>query len=176
MKWTVGLTLRCYKKPLKSTVRPFSKLNIHVRVCIAVSASHSLFPLSGVMWHLVPLAWKKLHFWLGQCITQFVWLCSQSIQLSGHLKVYKTTVNSLNKDHTLKTIIQIKSLWDKRLKCLFNIFSVELRELEAKLKAGFMNRERAAQLAEKRAMALDSKVRCNVDIFSKLYVLLVLIL
>lgn len=44
------------------------------------------------------------------------------------------------------------------MKCLFNIFSVELRELEAKLKAGFMNRERAAQLAEKRAMALDSKV------------------
>ena len=39
-----------------------------------------------------------------------------------------------------------------------------------------MNRERAAQLAEKRAMALDSKVRCNADIFSKLYVLLVLIL
>lgn len=54
------------------------------------------------------------------------------------------------------------------MKCLFNIFSVELRELEAKLKAGFMNRERAAQLAEKRAMALDSKVRCNADIFSKL--------
>ena len=85
-------------------------------------------------------------------------------------------MNSLNKDYTLKTIIQIKSLWDKRLKCLFNIFSVELRELEAKLKAGFMNRERAAQLAEKRAMALDSKVRCNADIFTKLYVLLVLIL
>lgn len=62
------------------------------------------------------------------------------------------------------------------MKCLFNIFSVELRELEAKLKAGFMNRERAAQLAEKRAMALDSKVRCNAHIFSKLYVLLVLIL
>ena len=86
-------------------------------------------------------------------------------------------MNSLNKGYTLKTIIQIKSLWDKRSKCLFNIFSVELRELEAKLKAGFMNRERAAQLAEKRAMALDSKVsRCNADIFSKLYVLLVLIL
>lgn len=62
------------------------------------------------------------------------------------------------------------------MKCLFNIFSIELRELEAKLKAGFMNRERAAQLAEKRAMALDSKVRCSADIFSKLYVLLVLIL
>ena len=36
--------------------------------------------------------------------------------------------------------------------------SVELRELEAKLKAGYMNRERAAQLAEKRAMTLDQQV------------------
>ena len=40
-----------------------------------------------------------------------------------------------------------------------SLFSVELRELEAKLKAGYMNRERAAQLAEKAAMELDRKVR-----------------
>ena len=37
-------------------------------------------------------------------------------------------------------------------------FSVELRELEAKLKSGYMNRERAAQLAEKMAIAMDSQV------------------
>lgn len=37
--------------------------------------------------------------------------------------------------------------------------SVELRELEAKLKAGYMNQERAAQLAEKAAMELDRQVR-----------------
>ena len=36
--------------------------------------------------------------------------------------------------------------------------SVELRELEAKLKAGFMNRERSAQLAEKQVMEQDRKV------------------
>lgn len=41
---------------------------------------------------------------------------------------------------------------------LFFVASVELRELEAKLKAGFMNRERSAQLAEKMAMELDRKV------------------
>ena len=35
---------------------------------------------------------------------------------------------------------------------------MELRELEAKLKAGFMNRERSAQLAEKRVMEQDRKV------------------
>lgn len=40
----------------------------------------------------------------------------------------------------------------------FFVSSVELRELEAKLKAGFMNRERSAQLAEKMAMELDRKV------------------
>lgn len=38
-------------------------------------------------------------------------------------------------------------------------YSVELRELEAKLKAGYMNQERAAQLAEKMAMAMDRQVR-----------------
>ena len=36
--------------------------------------------------------------------------------------------------------------------------SVELRELEAKLKAGFMNRERSAQLVEKQVMEQDRKV------------------
>ena len=36
--------------------------------------------------------------------------------------------------------------------------SVELRELEAKLKAGYMNRERAAQLAEKRVLEIDEQV------------------
>ena len=40
----------------------------------------------------------------------------------------------------------------------FSSFSVELRELEAKLKSGYMNRERAAQLAEKMAIAMDSQV------------------
>ena len=41
-------------------------------------------------------------------------------------------------------------------------YSVDLRELEAKLKAGYMNRERAAQLAEKTVMELDRQVR-NCD-------------
>ena len=40
------------------------------------------------------------------------------------------------------------------------VFSVELRELEAKLKAGYMNQERAAQLAEKRVLEIDEQV-CN---------------
>ena len=134
--------------------------------------------LSGVMWHLVPLAWKKLHFWLGQCkfftISVTVLPKHSAIWTSKSIPNYsKLTEQGLysENNHTNKVFMRLK-----RLKCLFNIFSVELRELEAKLKAGFMNRERAAQLAEKRAMALDSKVRCNANIFSKLYVLLVLIL
>ena len=45
------------------------------------------------------------------------------------------------------------------IKINVSFFSVELRELEAKLKSGYMNRERAAQLAEKFAMELDRKVR-----------------
>ena len=37
--------------------------------------------------------------------------------------------------------------------------SVELRELEAKLKAGYMNKERAAQLAEKEAIRKQEEVK-----------------
>ena len=36
--------------------------------------------------------------------------------------------------------------------------SVELRELEAKLKAGYMNKERAAQLAEKDTLMKKEEV------------------
>ena len=39
--------------------------------------------------------------------------------------------------------------------------SLELRELEAKLKAGYMNKERAAQLAEKEALKMRDKVQYN---------------
>ena len=35
---------------------------------------------------------------------------------------------------------------------------VEIRELEAKLKAGYMNRERAAQIAEKEAVKYEKTV------------------
>ena len=41
---------------------------------------------------------------------------------------------------------------------------MELRELEAKLKAGYMNRERAAQLAEKRLLEIDEQVSQNSQI------------
>ena len=37
--------------------------------------------------------------------------------------------------------------------------SIELRELEAKLKAGYMNKERAAQLAEKEAIRKQEEVK-----------------
>lgn len=36
--------------------------------------------------------------------------------------------------------------------------SLELRELEAKLRAGYMNRERAAQIAEKEASKYEKTV------------------
>ena len=36
--------------------------------------------------------------------------------------------------------------------------SLELRELEARLKAGYMNKERAAQLAEKKAIEAKDEV------------------
>ena len=45
----------------------------------------------------------------------------------------------------------------KSLFCFF-FSSLELRELEAKLRAGYMNREIAAQLAEKTARDYKDKV------------------
>ena len=44
--------------------------------------------------------------------------------------------------------------------CLFD--SVELRELESQLRAGYMNKERAAQLAEKIEMKEKDKVHSNL--------------
>lgn len=42
---------------------------------------------------------------------------------------------------------------------LSELYSVELRELEAKLKAGYMNKERAAQLAEKEVIKKQEEVK-----------------
>lgn len=64
------------------------------------------------------------------------------ICILGHFLVYKSSPQSL-----------------KFLLLIVFPYSVELRELEAKLKAGYMNQERAAQLAEKMAMAVDRQVR-----------------
>ncbi|XP_065841752.1 meiosis-specific nuclear structural protein 1-like [Oscarella lobularis] len=54
-----------------------------------------------------------------------------------------------------------KLKWEKekdiRMRQQIQENSLELRELKAKLKAGYMNRERAAQLAEKRAMMIDKE-------------------
>lgn len=46
----------------------------------------------------------------------------------------------------------------KKILNFFDIFSVEIQELQAKLKAGYMNRERAAQLAERQVMELEKQV------------------
>ena len=48
----------------------------------------------------------------------------------------------------------------------YAILSVELRELEAKLKEAYMNKERQAQLAEKKAMEYDAEVPSVISIFS----------
>ena len=64
------------------------------------------------------------------------------ICILGHFLVYKSSPQSL-----------------EFLLIIVFPYSVELRELEAKLKAGYMNQERAAQLAEKMAMAVDRQVR-----------------
>ena len=43
-------------------------------------------------------------------------------------------------------------------------YSVELRELEEKLRAGYMNKERAAQLMEKEAIRMQEEVCTYVKI------------
>ncbi|KAL5256238.1 hypothetical protein ACHWQZ_G011457 [Mnemiopsis leidyi] len=48
-------------------------------------------------------------------------------------------------------LLRTKEMQDKKLRQQIRETSHEIRELEAKLKAGYMNKERAAQLAEKEA-------------------------
>ncbi len=45
-----------------------------------------------------------------------------------------------------------------RLKLSHSTFSLELRELEFKLKEAYMSKEREAQIAEKRAVEYDKMV------------------
>ena len=47
------------------------------------------------------------------------------------------------------------------------LYSVELRELEAKLKAGYMNKERAAQLAEKEVIKKKEEVMKYCKLWGK---------
>lgn len=42
--------------------------------------------------------------------------------------------------------------------CFSVTFSLELRELEAKLKAAYLNKDRAAQIAEKEVLMFETKV------------------
>ena len=52
------------------------------------------------------------------------------------------------------------------IKLLCFTLSLELRELEAKLRAGYMNKERAAQLAEKQILQI------SIAVYSKNHLLL----
>ncbi|XP_065661551.1 meiosis-specific nuclear structural protein 1 isoform X3 [Hydra vulgaris] len=51
--------------------------------------------------------------------------------------------------------IKLEKLRNEKLKQKYRVNSLELRELEAKLRAGYMNKERAAQLAEKQALQIS---------------------
>ncbi|CAB4007016.1 meiosis-specific nuclear structural 1-like, partial [Paramuricea clavata] len=55
--------------------------------------------------------------------------------------------------------MKMEKLRDEKFRQQIRENSVELRELEAKLKAGYMNRERAAQLAEKHLLEVDEQNR-----------------
>jgi len=55
--------------------------------------------------------------------------------------------------------IKLEKLRDEKMRQQIRDNSLELRELEAKLKAGYMNRERAAQIAEKEALKIANMER-----------------
>ena len=54
--------------------------------------------------------------------------------------------------------LKLSALRDEKIRQQMRENSVELRELEKKLKAGYMNRERSAQIAEKEAMKYERTV------------------
>ena len=45
---------------------------------------------------------------------------------------------------------------------IYIFYSLSLRELEAQLRAAYMNKERAAQLAEREAMKYDEMVKLQL--------------
>ena len=51
----------------------------------------------------------------------------------------------------------------------YDVCSLELRELEGKLKAGYMNKVRAAQLAEKDALRTKEDVCCTCTSVDYMY-------
>jgi len=55
--------------------------------------------------------------------------------------------------------IKLEKLRDEKMRQQIRDNSLELRELEAKLKAGYMNRERAAQIAEKESIKIANMER-----------------
>lgn len=55
--------------------------------------------------------------------------------------------------------IKLEKLRDEKMRQQIRDNSLELRELEAKLKAGYMNRERAAQIAEREAIKVANMER-----------------
>ena len=59
--------------------------------------------------------------------------------------------------------LRAKEMQDGKLRQQIRETSYEIRELEAKLKAGYMNKERAAQLAEKEARRQEEKVQTNLE-------------
>ena len=63
--------------------------------------------------------------------------------------------------------LRAKELQDNKVRQQIRETSEEIRELEAKLKAGYMNKERAAQLAEKAARKMEEKVLFFVCTISK---------
>ena len=54
--------------------------------------------------------------------------------------------------------LRAQEMQDSKLRQQIRETSYEIRELEAKLRAGYMNKERAAQLAEKEARRQEEKV------------------
>ncbi|XP_076818490.1 meiosis-specific nuclear structural protein 1-like [Clavelina lepadiformis] len=56
-------------------------------------------------------------------------------------------------------LVKLEKVRDEKMRQQIRDNSLELRELEAKLKAGYMNRERAAQIAEKEAIKIQGMQR-----------------
>lgn len=65
--------------------------------------------------------------------------------------------------------IKLDKLRDEKMRQQIRVNSLELRELEAKLRAGYMNRERAAQIAEKEAIKVANMQR-DADIAKRMKV------
>ena len=109
------------------------------------------------------------YYWNADHVSNLKVNCYHKENITSHVLSFNSTVILNTVFNTFLMLNVQYYLWDSH--CLLQIFSQELKELEAALKAAYTNKERAAQLAEKEATKHDTTVsiQCIVLVVMELH-------